>query len=344
MAKDAEGDPAQGKSLEEIALAEQATAEAAQKAADEKAAEDEAADAADDGAADDDAADGKAKGETDDPLMLAKWVDEVTGLKESKNYKNDHEWARGIGEAIKMVGRKNQQAQVGQKALSAFEGREDELLRVLDAAKAVGDSGTDGKGDDGLYAPIDFQYAWVTTDDKGNVVAAPGAPSDAMERYAKIQQRNRDIVADPVNFFRKAMADDLTRLEDGQTKTKEELRQQQKQAEIETLCLKHKALLWVDGEPESGLTPEGEKIDAMVVDDDWRPDISGQYSRIKTAIDLAKAGKPVDRSRKPLKRALRKPDVATAAKQTKSLDERLKAKGLAAVLEEDHKAASAAAG
>jgi hypothetical protein len=335
MAKDAEGGTLEGKSLEELARAEQDAQQAAQgKAADDAAVD---KDDQDDGEADD-KDDDKAAGDddADDPLMLAKWFDEVTGSKEAKNYTNDHEWARGMKEALGLVGKRSEDAQLGSKVLAKFRGREDELLALLDEKQPAKKADGDGNG-----AP-EWNPAWLTVED-GKVVVTASAPADVWDRYQQVQTRLQQMAADPAKFFREAMAGDLKRIEAAQAKTTQQIDEDREDATVQGLCLKNRALLFVDGNPDSGMTVEGTKINEMVADEAWKPKITDWATRVETAIDIVKGHRPVDRSRKPPRKAMRKADVATATKQTKSAEERFKAgESLASVLEDEANAAKAA--
>jgi hypothetical protein len=343
MAKDAEGEALDGKSLEDLARAEQDAKQAAQgKAADDAASDkDEQDDAQDDDQGDDKAAqDADDKTGDDDPLMLAKWFDEVTGSKEAKNYANDHEWARGTKEALSLVGKRSEDAQLGSKLLEAFGGRKEDLLKLLAGGKP-----SDGKATDDQDGPIEWNDSWLTQDEQGKPVPTASAPPDALERYARLQARQREWTTDPAAVVRRILQPELKKLEEAQSNTKAQMAEDREQTEVNSLLMEHRALLYVDGDVAGELTPEGAKIDDLVRSGKWHPKTTDLYTRIDTAIELTKGHKPVDRSRKPSRRAMRKPDVAAAAKQKKSNDERFRAgESLASILEEEAKAAAAAAG
>jgi len=333
MTKDAEGDPLEGKSLEELARAERNAAEDKTAKAASKVADD------DDVQDDDQDADDKKADADDDPLMVAKWFDEVTGSKEARNYANDHEWARGMKEAVKLVGKRSEQAQLGQKVLEAFAGREDDLLNLL----ATGSGKTaDGKPKDDLDGPIEWSDGWISQDDNGKLVPTANAPPDAMDRYRRLQARYRELATNPGGFVRRILEPELKKLEQAQTKTKEELEQDRERSRVESLCLENKSILYVDGDPAAGMTTEGTSIQEMVLNEEWKPRITDWYTRVETAIELTRSRRPVDHTRKPPKRATRKADVAAGPRTTKSEDERLLEKGLAAVLMEDYEAAKTA--
>ncbi len=331
MSGEAEGEALEGMSLEELARAEKAGQAKPPDGDDAKPDGDQAAEGQEG------AEDKPPEEDADDPLMLAKWFDEVTDSKESENYKTDHEWARGMKEALSLIGKRGEDAKLGQKVLEAFGGRQDDLLKLLASGKPSDAKPSDDK--DGL---IEWDDSWLTQDDKGKLVPTASAPADAMQRYSRLQTRYRELASNPRAFMQRMLEPELKKLQQAQTKTKEEMALNEQRAKVEGLCMENRALLYVDGDLDSGMTTEGTQVNERVRDENWMPKIDDWPTRVEMAIELAKGHKPVDRSRKPPRRALRKADVAATPRQTQSLQKRLAEKGLAAVAQEDYEARRAA--
>lgn len=291
--------PKEAPTLQELAQQE----EEAQKAAADKVQPDKAD--PDEAAAGDD--------DSDDPKGFVKYFDEVHGHKEAVKHADDAAWLQSVSELYKKLGQKSDAETLGQKVQQHFVDRPDDLLAFLNgAAPKPGAKQT-------TTADSAFDPSWVTTDDSGKVVPTPGAPSDAMQRWGAHQQKLQRFAANPEKFVQEAVAEQLKQIEGLNQQTRRDIEGQQLVADVEAVCERNRKTLFVEGEPEKGLTPQGEK--AVAFYEKYEEKIPDPVTRLELACEHALAGAPKALPRKVPGKATHKPGVATQPpKQQDSYD------------------------
>jgi hypothetical protein len=251
--------------------------------------------------------------DTDDPKGIVKWFDEAHGHKEAVKHTDDASFFASVSELLKMVGRKSEAETLGQKVQEHFVDRPDDLLAFLNGPApkpGVKQTGT---------AESEFDPSWVTTDDNGKVVPTPGAPSDAMQRWGVHQQKLQRFAANPDKYIQDAVAERLKEIEGLNQKTRQEIEHTQLMADVEAVCQRNRKTLYIEGDPEKGLTPQGEK--ALAFYEKYEDKIPDPVTRLELGCERALAGAPKPLPRKVPGKATHKPGVATQPpKQQDSLD------------------------
>ena len=248
-----------------------------------------------------------------DPKFLLKWFDETYGHKLQGKYKDDEAFLAAYDHLIRMSGKRDEDATLGKQVRDRL--AEDQLAKLL----ADGNLSQAPTKDETPWNP-----AWITTDDKGQPVAAPGAPKDTLERYQAMQQRMYRMLSEPEKYFQEALDGRFKELEKQNSELRDEIAESKEQDELARCCHQHRHVLYVDGDAEKGWTSVGEKIRDWVDDEQNVAETPRMVARLNYALKIHtdKAGKT---RRKPPTRALRRPDVAAKAAEEKSVAERFAA-------------------
>ena len=258
-----------------------------------------------------------------DPLALAREIDAMEGLNLSTKYKTDREALRGLAEAHRLAGRRNEgdrryqalREKYGEDRLSEIETGEVELPKESVPAKAAPPLIT-----------ADQYFLWQAQD-------AAGQLSDSDR--AKMNECSRRVQADAISLSAaggvagvqeqiRALIDE--RLADGLktvTTSHAESVAAQKSEEAEyasraTFYEKHGAELFVDPKKGSdgGLTPFGQAVaDIYANDPDLKDDPEGA-KRLRSAYKYARADQPPPKAPlKPSRAAKHEPASAAVSKE-----------------------------
>jgi hypothetical protein len=305
MADEKDSAPTREPTLQELAQQEEEAQKAEATAAEAKKAEESDAEGQRTDQSDDQ--------DTDDPKGIVKWFDEAHGHKESLKHSDDASFFSSVSEALRMMGRKSEAETLGQKVQQHFVDRPDDLLAFLNgAAPKPGGKQT-------AAAESEFDPSWVTTDDNGKVIAAPGAPSDAMQRWGVHQQKLQRFAANPEKFVQEAVAEQLKKIEGLHQQTREEIERKQLLVDLDAVCERNRNTIYVEGDPEKGLTPQGEK--ALAFYEEFEDKIPDPVTRLELGCERALASAPKPSPRKVPGKATHKPGVATQPpKQQDSFD------------------------
>lgn len=244
----------------------------------------------------------------DPPERVAEYFDRLTGHKTADKYTTDVDWAKGVGETLRVVGRRDADAELGRE----FRGREAEIRQLL---KQQPGAATTSPLDDAIK---NFDLTWVTTDSEGRSVPTAGAPADVEDRYRRYQaalaQRMDKIARDPAAFL-------APHLEKAEQRLQEQQQQQADQREQETVAAwleENKDWLFVGGDTGGQLTAAGKKVqqkDAVMVD-------PTPVQRLEIAAEAVRKQQPSLRGKgSPGGKAAHQPAVAAAPPAEEGLDE-----------------------
>ncbi|MHC4177852.1 MAG: hypothetical protein ACYSWU_10115 [Planctomycetota bacterium] len=313
-------------------LAEQSAR--AEEDQDDQAAADDEQTPEDEGDETTDQTDEDASGEEEhDPKAIAKLFDETFGRQEAGKFSNDMEFLRGYDELLAMRGRKDEDASLGKQVRERLGQEPDELLALL----SNGNKASAKPAEDSL----DFDQSWIQTDEKGKITPAPGAPPDTMDRHAAWTRDVQAFTKNPKAYIREQTAALVEKLEKRLDDTDQQIVQRQQESALDSWCEGHRKELYLDGDPDNGLTTHGKELSELAAEfiDPAKHDVTKALDKLWGTV-LKGAPKPSKRSIPG--RAKRKPAVATrpsTATDEKQLEEQLAQKGLAAVLAEQAAAA-----
>lgn len=262
-----------------------------------------------------------------DPKGVLKYFDEVWGHKQAEKYKDDDAFLAAYDELIRHSGKRDEDALLGKKVRGRL--AEDQLTALLS-------DGTLPQATPAAKQGQPFNPAWVTTDEKGQTVVAPGAPKDALERYQQMQQRMLAMADDPESFFEKAMEPRLKELREANETLRKEIQQEKEDLEIAAWLDQNANLVYVDGDQEKGWSSQGEKILAWARDPDHAAETPRVLTRLKYGAKFAAAENRRPPRPKLPRSAKRQADVAGPAPKPKDDIERFRAGvSLATVLAEE---------
>ncbi len=265
--------------------------------------------------------------EPDDQDILVYMKETHSGLDYTK-YKDDVAFLKGAAEAMQVVGRRDEDAQLGKQVRGVLGDQPDQLESLLKGeAPLAPEPPANGKPDSGQQdGPPDFNQAWLTHNDKGELVPALGAPKDVAAKYQAYQswreRRLDEMAVDPGKFFGEAMTERDKAMEGRLREAREvEAAQERQEAAVGALCEKHSSLLHVDGDPAKGLSVEGERVKELF--DESKDDFTNDLARLRSAIREVQHDQPKPPPRRPRGKAVRQAGVASVEPEKKTVVELL---------------------
>jgi hypothetical protein len=267
------------------------------------------------------------------------WFDDTYKHKTGEKFKKDEDFFSSVDQMIRMQGRRDENAELGKRLQERLTPEQIQTLlaggqfETGQPAKKPDADGTPSNAN----GPPDWNPAWITRNEKGELVPAFGAPADVQQRYAAhqqwMQQRIEQMASNPKEFFKDVLADQQAEVE----KVKVAAAQRQEQLELQAWEHQHKAMLYVGGDSESGLTADGQKVADLVEKwgpegDNWVPDFR---ARLELATEMVRAGRTTPNPPKPpARKAMRQPGVASPPGDDRTIEQRIEAgEGLADVYE-----------
>lgn len=195
-------------------------------------------------------------------------------------YKDDYELLRGLLNAKKAVGRKDDDARVA-KMLRDMYG--DEFVNALisgqipigqaqqhmQQAQQAAKEQVKVEDEHPLYSEAEFDEKWltmVTRDEDGNLIPAPGAPKDIVDKilnFARTREgRINEFVKNPRRFIREAIGREIIAeaIAAVRSHLSEAIGQTADQLKFQEFAQKHKEMLFVGGDPTADLTEFGEEV------------------------------------------------------------------------------------
>lgn len=275
--------------------------------------------------------------EPDDQDILAYMKETHTGLDYGK-YQTDEAFLKGAAEAMRLAGRREEDAQLGKQVRGVLGDQPDQLDALLKgqlpaAAPESNGEPVNGKPD----SPPDWNPAWITQSEDGKLVPAMGAPKDVEQKYQAytswVQRRMHEMVTDPDRFFGEAMSKQVEAMEEkSRAAAQAEVTQHQQDINIQTLAERHRNLLHVDGDPEKGVSAEGKRVGELFAE--WEKKIPNDLDRLDFAIREVQRDQPKPPPRRPRGKAVRQPGVASVEPEQKTVIELINENvGLAEALE-----------
>ncbi len=268
---------------------------------------------------------GEASEEPREQDILAYMKDVDPGLDLAK-YKNDEAFLKGAGEAMRALGRREEDAQLGKQVRGVLGDQPDQLQALLEGQVPTTPAIKEPENGKPETRP-EWNPAWVTQNKEGQLVPAMGAPKDIEEKYQRYtswkDQRVHELVTDPEKFFGAAMDKrDETIEEKSRAAAQAEVTQHQQSLDMQALAEKHRNLLHVDGDPEKGASAEGHRVADLYVK--WEKKIPNDLDRLEFAINEVRHGQPKPPPRRPRGKAVRQAGVAPVEPETKTVLELVK--------------------
>jgi hypothetical protein len=162
-----------------------------------------------------------------------------------------------------------------------------------------------------------------------------------MDRYAAWTRRVQEFSKNPDAYIEKRAAPLIQKLEKRIDELDQQIAQRQQESALEGWCQRNTKLLYLDGDPDKGLTEQGKKISRLA--QHVQPG-ENMISALDEIAQVVLDGAPKPTKRTVPTRAKRTPTVAskppTAASDDEHLEAELAKKGLAQVLAEQAAAAA----
>ena len=191
------------------------------------------------------------------------YVKEQFGEDLAEVFKTPEEAVKGLLEARRTIGRRDEDAQYGKAVKELLKGREKQLAAFLAGAKPETETRKIGAPESVEDFPDDAEN-WalqIREDEKGQLVPAPGAPADIVDKYKSYQRAVQKRLLEIAKSWPK-----LKTLPDTVEQTAAGIQQQQHVAAEERAILdwqsQYKSVLFVDGDDKGSLTPEGKRVEA----------------------------------------------------------------------------------
>lgn len=263
----------------------------------------------------------KDKGDEEDDASLLAYVKEKYGEDLTGKYADDDAMIRGLVEAQKLVGRRNEEAEAWRQFQKAIAGRERDLQAFLDGKQAEPAKEPPKNGE-----PPEYNPAWryqITQDANGNWVPAQGAPKDVVEKYrtylAWKDAQLDAIVRDPQQFLGDLLNRKSQELEERAKQALDQrLAVQAEQMQVSNWFTANKGLLYTQDGKETTVHARAKTL--------YQTELEGMPDGVKkyqTALRLALAEQPKSPVKKPSPHATRKTPVSVHPEE-KTLDDYLK--------------------
>ena len=201
------------------------------------------------------------EGEEDGGDFLA-YVRDAHGEDLADKYKTPEEAIKGLVEAYRLVGKRDEDANYGRALKTLLGGREKDLASFLAGAtqptKPARSKLADADLDD-FPEDADTWAHQIRQDDAGKLVPVAGAPSDIVERYQAYQRALEKRVMEIARSWPKlkTLPDELQKTVAGLEETTQ---QAGEQAAINQWQNQYREVLFVGGDPTATLTAEGLKV------------------------------------------------------------------------------------
>lgn len=253
-----------------------------------------------------------------------KYVKDQFGEDLTEVFKTPEEAVKGLLEARRMVGRRDEDAQYGNAVKALLQGREKDLAAFLAGSKPEQDRQIKAIPENVEDFPEEAEN-WVLQirqDDKGEMIPAPGAPSDIVDKYKAYSKAVQKRLMEMARSWPK-----IKQLPDAVNQTAAGIQQQQLALAEEKAILdwqaQYKSVLFVDGNEKGSLTPEGKRVEAEFLRlRDENPDmrVANAFKEATKQIlgDVQRASKQVP---KPKPTAAKSAGVAVTETKYKSIED-----------------------
>lgn len=260
------------------------------------------------------------KGEEEDDASILAYVKEKYGEDLTGKYADDDAMIRGLVEAQKLVGRRNDEAEAWRQFQKTIAGRERDLQAFLEGRQPEPEKKESKNGE-----PPEYDPAWryqITQDDQGNYVPVKGAPPDVVQKYLsyhKWRENQLDtFLRDPQSYLGKVLDAKTREIEERLQRTSaEQMELQRQKAEEEAFFARNQSLLFQNGK-ETPLQAAAKNIYNTTLA--RMPD---GVEKMQTALDIALSRQPKSPIKKPSPHATRKTPVSVHPEE-KTLDDYMK--------------------
>lgn len=202
---------------------------------------------------------------------LRKFYKDTFGVDLTSKYESDFEAAKGLANAYKLVGERNEDAELGRRLRTEPGTVLQELLSQYGGPPQQ-EPQKPATGEEPIYDPKWLEYIEVKVDDDGNqrLVPVPGAPPGILEKIDRGREQLQQVIVGLANnpVLRSLATDpqrgaaELARLivphVDRWTQTT--MAQQEEQATISQFRERHAKWLYEDGKLEGKLTERGQRL------------------------------------------------------------------------------------
>ncbi len=180
---------------------------------------------------------------------------------DASKYQTDEDALKGLAEAARTLGKRNEDAEYGKRLREQIAGREEQILALLQG----NDEEKKQKTDDGP----EYDPAWkfqIVQNAEGEWVAAKGAPPDVVQKLRKYtewrEKRLDELARSPTGYVEEALKKKNADIDKLVRETvAQELYRHQVSSQLQSWEGENRELLYVNGKDESGgLTPIGHAI------------------------------------------------------------------------------------
>ncbi len=264
--------------------------------------------------------DGEPTSEPDDLSILGYMKETHSGLDYEK-YQDDEAFLKGSFEAMQAMGRRDEDARLG-KQLRGANLQPDQLEALLKGQTPATPAPKEPDNDKPSNGQPEWDPAWATVNDKGEVVPTMGAPKDVTAKYQAYwswrEQRLTELAKNSERFSDKRLDERDKALEAKiRDASKAETARHQQNLDIQALAEKHRNLLHVDGDPAKGLSAEGHRVEELFAE--YETDFTNDLARLRHAIKDVQHDQPKPPPRRPRGKAVRQAGVASVAPEQKTV-------------------------
>jgi hypothetical protein len=248
-------------------------------------------------------------------------IKDTYGVDLESKYADSDSALKGLVEAYKTVGRKNEDAELG-RWLRQQGVEPSQIAAAIQSIRGQQPQQAQQPQQNPQAAGDFFDPRWITTDQKGQVIPTSLAPSDIEQRYARhiATQTQRLLNLDQEIERRVAEAIAKAKPEIGQealSATERRMREEREGAEAREWAQRNRDLLWVNGQVGGNMTP----LAATIEDKMRHIDPNMPWAE---RLDLAKSWAIAERKPEPQKRQVpvtAKRQQAPAAQPAKKITE-----------------------
>ena len=259
--------------------------------------------------------------ETDtDPQGFTKWYDQRYGRSYSGQFKTDQEFVDALFEKDKLVGQRNEDAQKLKQLRDRIGEERLESLLVNEPAKPA-----DSKPAPDANMPRSVDEYLLLQDAAGRPDATPAtrdkynaAQKALLKRFIAPDAPQQDAESISAQI-EKVVAERMEKY----TQTADERQAEDRTKAAESHWIQENiAKLYVDGDPQRGLTPLGTRVDEIIRTDPDLRETKSKLAQWRLSLKMAIAERPAPKQpRTPSQKARRQAAVKTGTPKEKTVDE-----------------------
>jgi len=233
------------------------------------------------------------------------------GLDLGDKYADDIAAIDGLANAYHMVGQRNADAELG-RAIKAS-GRESDIVALLNGQQPAQPTQPESVPEQQpTFEEYELWKTQIQQDDNGNLMPAPGAPLDVVQKYQaatkQIQKAAFDLAHKPTQLLEPAIQQQSAVIQQQLQQTLAQQAMSQQQAmQVRNWAEQNRSFLFVDGDPQRGLTTQGRDF-CRHFDQSGEPSFDG---KVRYATAIMRGSQPPSPPPTPKPQATHKPAVGT---------------------------------